>query len=147
MKTIVITFSKHFPKHHPKAGNDIHFVESILNGQKKTTIRSNYKRWEKIADQLEEGTHILSLRYWTDKPYRSKQIAFARCAKINIETVFITNNTNGFEMTLKDEYLYYSEQLAVAKKEGFNNLEDFRNWFQEDEFSGIMIEFLEIDEV
>lgn len=41
MKTIVLTVSRHFPKYHPLAGKETHFVESILELIKKTTIRGN----------------------------------------------------------------------------------------------------------
>jgi hypothetical protein len=144
MKTIVLTLSRNFPKTHPSAGKKTHFVESILNGNKKTTIRGNYERWQETADKLAEGTHILSLRYWSDKPYRSKQIEFAKCSKINLKEVFITNGVNGFQMSIEDEYTYYSDQLSISKKEGFEKLEDFTNWFQQGVFSGVLVEFLEI---
>lgn len=147
MKTIVLPVSRNYPKYHPKAGHETDFIDSILKRIKKGTIRGNYIRWLEIAYKLDEGTHILSLRYWSDKPYRSKQIEFARVSKIDIEEIFITNSVNGFEITLNETYLYYPEKLALAHKEGFVQLEDFENWFQQVTFSGALIEFLELEKV
>jgi len=93
----VITFSRVFPAHHPKAGQETHFVEQIWNGlnilslpvpknkdlphdfmwsilplsnygYKYHTIRAG-NRW-KVGDKF-------SPRVWSDKPYKSKQIIIA----------------------------------------------------------------------
>ncbi|MDN3621327.1 hypothetical protein QWY81_17805 [Polaribacter undariae] len=147
MKTIVLSFSRQFPKYHPKAGKETKFVENILEDIKLTTIRGNYNRWLDIADKLDAGTHFLSLRYWSNKPYRSKQVEFEKVFKIDLKEVFITNGINGFQITINDEYLYYNDQVALAKKEGFEELEDFKNYFKEESFSGVMIEFLKVTSV
>jgi hypothetical protein len=50
---------------HPRAGDTTGFVEKILSGEKKHTIRSSKYRW-KAGDKF-------SPRIWTGKPYRSPQ--------------------------------------------------------------------------
>tara|TARA_R110002111_G_scaffold5920_3_gene27401 strand:- start:1242 stop:1685 length:444 start_codon:yes stop_codon:yes gene_type:complete len=147
MKTIVLTFSRQFPKYHPSAGKDTNFVESILSGKKQTTIRGNYERWSDIADKLDANTHILSLRYWNDKPYRSKQTEFARLSKVDLKEVFITNTFSRFEISVDDCYLYHESKLKIAQNEGFDELKDFTAWFTDEEFTGAMIAFLNIEKV
>ena len=147
MKTYVLIVSRNFPKKHPAAGESTYFVESILNGTKTTTIRGNYKYWCNIVDQVNAGNAILSIRYWSGKPYASKQVAFAKCINLNTKVVFITNGINGFEITVDDEYTYYTEQSEIIKHEGFKKSSHFYDWFPQEEFSGIMLEFLELEKV
>lgn len=86
----VITFSRYFPAHHPKAGQPTFFVEKILRSRqlidlsfldifidinafdnstpKHHTIRAG-KRW-KVGDKF-------SPRIWSGNPYRSKMIIIA----------------------------------------------------------------------
>jgi predicted phosphohydrolase len=139
--------SKHFSKTHPAAGEETHFVESILSGIKTTTIRGNYDYWSKVVDQVNAGKAILSIRYWSDKPYRSKQVELAKCTKIDEKEVFITNGVNGFQMSIDDEYTYYTEQSEIIKNEGFKKDSHFYDWFPQEVFSGIMLGFLEIEKV
>ncbi len=150
----VLTFSRHFPKGHPKAGQPTWFVEQVLNvilprplsiglsefpaaardyindffvidGQLKKhhTIRAG-NRW-KVGD-------MASLRVWSDKPYRSKQIEFAQ---VEVKKVwdFVLRpikengeiNTYGF---INEDLV--TEQLAkeIANNDGLL-VEDFDSWF------------------
>lgn len=85
MKTYVITLSRHFLANHKRAGEETHFKEKFLLGQGLTdydtpsmakihTIRANYPLWEKRIKEVQEGRAVLSVRQWTGKPYRSKQV-------------------------------------------------------------------------
>lgn len=91
----VITFSRNFPKYHPKAGQPTKFVEKFYNslysrnnlmdypegleidetvlGMKKHTIR--------IGNRWKEGD-LFSPRVWSEKPYNSKMIRLASDTKI-----------------------------------------------------------------
>ena len=77
MKTYVITLSKYFPLTHMRAGIETHFKEKILCSEKIHTIRGNYELWEKRIKEVQEGRAVLSIRQWTGKPYRSKQVEIA----------------------------------------------------------------------
>ena len=77
MKTYVITLSKCFLANHKRAGEETHFKEKFLNGEKIHTIRANYPLWEKRIKEVQEGRAVLSIRQWTGKPYGSKQIEIA----------------------------------------------------------------------
>ena len=95
VKTYVLTVSRTFPKYHKRAGQDTLFVEKIAcalfcNGdcdecnfkQKKIhTIRANYDLWAKRIEQVQNGEAIISLRYWSGKPYNTKQIEFCQLDK------------------------------------------------------------------
>ena len=94
MKTYVITLSRHFLANHKRAGEETHFKEKFLLGQglidydtpslaKIHTIRANYPLWEKRIKEVQEGNAVLSVRQWTGKPYRSKQIEIARLTAAN----------------------------------------------------------------
>lgn len=145
MKVYVITFSNNYPSYHPKKGTSTGFIDKILNKVKTSTIRGNYDRWQKIRREVNKGNAYLSLRYWSDKPYRSKQIEFARSYQIATHRIFITNSVSGFEMSINGRYSLYETMERISKMEGFEDVEDFNDWFQKDEFEGVMIELEQIE--
>jgi hypothetical protein len=147
MKTYVITFSRNFLKSHPAAGEPTHFVESILEGSKTTTIRGNYQYWKKVARAVNNKEAILSMRFWKGAAYKSKQQEFARCTKLSTKRVFATNDHNGFEMSVNGQYQYRCDIQDIIEKEGFKDANNFYDWFSQDEFSGIMLGFLELEKV
>ena len=147
MKTFVIIVSRNFPKTHPAAAEPTYFVDSILKRIKTTTIRNDDKKhWLKVAHQVNEGKAILSIGYWSGKPYNSKQVEFARCSKLFTKRVFITN-INGFEMSVDGTYQDYMGLQEVISREGFDESTHFYDWFPQEEFTGIMLGFLEIEKV
>ena len=96
MKTYVLTLSRYFLTKHSKAGEPTNFREAFNAGQvfnrgseclylrpKLHTIRANYPLWEKRIKEVQEGKAFLSVRQWTGKPYRSKQIEIARLTAAN----------------------------------------------------------------
>jgi len=145
----VITFSRVFPKYHPKAGQPTYFVEQIYNslfsknnlmdypsgleiddtimGVKKHTIR-NGNRW-KVGDKF-------SPRVWSDKPYNSKQIIF--CEDVEIKKIFNFSKdlisdkwyVNGVEMSS-------AERIDLAENDGLL-YKDLLSWFQKP-FNGQII--------
>jgi hypothetical protein len=143
----VITFSRVFPKYHPKAGQPTYFVEQIYNslfsknnlmdypkgleiddtimGVKKHTIR-NGNRW-KVGDKF-------SPRVWSDKPYNSKQIIL--CEDLEVKKVFdfeikIVEVDGGFASKgfLNDKRVSPDFLMEIAENDGLL-LEDFLAWFQ-----------------
>lgn len=145
----VITFSRVFPKYHPKAGQPTYFVEQIYNslfsknnlmdypkgldiddtimGVKKHTIR-NGNRW-KVGDKF-------SPRVWSGKPYASKQITIAEDLEIkqifNFSKDLISDKwyVNGFEMST-------AERIDLAENDGLL-YKDLLAWFQKP-FNGQII--------
>ena len=112
MKTYVITLSRHFLANHKQAGEETHFKEKFLLGQGLTdydtpsmakihTIRANYPLWEKRIKEVQEGRAALSIRQWTGKPYRSKQVEIAMLTAENgvgVQKLEFYNNTLGLCM-------------------------------------------------
>lgn len=170
----VLTFSRFFPKGHPRQGQPTVFVPKIwacpgititdsgwdlpemkqfsplttLDHPKGHTIRAG-NRW-KVGD-------MASLRVWSDKPYRSKQIEFAQVEVKKVWRVEINSRFGAasFEVVINGK-IY--GQLHYGNDKDFNNagivtlsendgleVEDFISWFaihpkkKEQEFSGQII--------
>ena len=148
----VITFSRVFPKYHPKAGQPTGFIEKIfhsiykdkpsmffdaklgdiwldphLTGVKHHTIR-NGNRW-KVGDKF-------SPRVWSGKPYASKQITIAEDLEIkqifNFSKDLISDKwyVNGVEMSS-------AERIDLAENDGLL-YKDLLSWFQKP-FNGQII--------
>lgn len=160
MKTYVLTVSRTFPKTHKKAGESTQFIEKIIeNGNidlripnnsaeflnwtrrnyepKIHTIRSNYPLWDKRIKEVQDGKAVLSLRYWSGKPYNSKQVEFARLDKdsgVGIQDLIFLNrnildpiiaiNSNCLELDITD----------LCKNDGLTP-DDFMEWFKKYDLS------------
>ena len=148
MKTYVLTVSRYFPTTHKRKGEETFFIDRILAGQtiysnmwkKIHTIRANYELWAKRIKDVKEGKAILSIRYWSGKPYNSKQVEVCQLDKnsgCGVQKVT-------FEDELKWGYIEIHPELAkmkpipifedgrisgIAKNDGLS-LEDFKEWFK-----------------
>lgn len=131
----VITFSRFFPKTHPRAGEPTHFVQKILHSllppgykpatelgypAKFHTIRKG-NRW-KVGDQF-------SARIWTGAPYRSKQEEFAKPIvlqtwEIIFDNTVIKMNGMNFSMVFADPKVQ-----NLASNDGLS-LMDFWDWIR-----------------
>ena len=149
--------SKTFLKGHPKAGHPTEFrekIEDALLGKedgKKHTIRASNRF--KIGDRV-------SLRQWSDKPYRSKQIEIS---EVTIKKVYpihfdkkIINGKKVLHFTIFDEFgeiIFYQRAIEIdspfyelqsgirklANNDGLHG-RDFVNWFESyDDFIGQII--------
>ena len=139
MKTYVITLSKHFLANHKRAGEETHFKEKFLLGQGLTdydtpslakihTIRANYPLWEKRIKEVQDGRAVLSIRQWTGKPYRSKQVEFATLTAENgvgVQKLEFYNNTLG----LCHIGIVYQRKYELAHYDGLS-FEDWEEWFK-----------------
>ena len=129
MKTFVLTVSKQFPKTHIRAGQDTNFVQNIKklfakDSKKIHTIRANFELWDSRALQINEGKAILSIRYWSDKPYNSKQIEICKLERIGIEK--LTDPTNFVFANIGDKLINWE---TVAINDGLS-FDDFCDWFK-----------------
>ena len=128
MKYIMV--SRVYPAYHPKAGQPTGFRASILAGRKIHTLRNS-------AGNRNTGD-IVSLREWQDKPYRSKQIEFARCEILVVQERLIGSVSDYF---IKN----------VADLDGFADPKDFQYWFTQGrdeaiDFTGVCIWFIDVKE-
>lgn len=150
MKTYVIILSQTFPKGHAREGEPTCFKEKFLQEQqtqccpaKIHTIRANYDLWEKRFLEIEKGNACLSVRQWTGKPYRSKQVELARLTnadgiglqKLTVQPV--ETITARFFLMGKPTIIGYRPCFDIhelAKNDGLD-LEDFRKWFVNYDYS------------
>lgn len=127
MKTFVLTVSNQFPKTHNRAGQTTGFIENIRRlpeCEKIHTIRSNYELWRKRAKEINEGRAVLSIRYWSGMPYRSKQVEINRLERIGVEKLEHPDNLDF--APIEGEKVNWKN---VAKNDGLS-FEDFCEWFK-----------------
>jgi hypothetical protein len=137
MKTFVITVSREFPSKHIRRGNETNFVKKILNnytckvdelGTKLHTCRSNYEYWKRIVDEVNAGKAILSVRYWSGKPRKSKQVeivSFDYNSGIGIQKLIFEDDFLP-KPTVDGKLLRLRE---LSKNDGLE-FDDFLSWFE-----------------
>lgn len=148
----VIPFSRHFPKGHPKAGQPTWFAESILNAIMRTSdgvlninnimldMRDFVNDFQLIANERQKHHTIragsrwkagdmASLRVWSDKPYRSKQIEFAQVEVKRVWEIEIFEDhlfIEGFNIGPFHPLLDWVK--LIAQNDGLTPI-DFYDWF------------------
>jgi hypothetical protein len=142
MKTFVLTVSRTFPKTHKRSGQKTWFVEKINNvgmpisddpilGIKIHTIRANYELWERRARQINDGMAILSVRYWSGKPYNSKQVEFCQLNKIGLQKLIFKERDLLKEIAISpDRDIFHSYTIADISKNDGLSFDDFKEWFK-----------------
>lgn len=144
MKTYILTVSRKFPGTHNRREDPTYFVEQIQNAlahykdgwttsgfkMKFHTIRANYALWKKRFRKIDAGLACLSIRYWSGKPYRSKQVEICRLAKDDGVGVQLLSFSGGFfSSQLVDGEIKYWNLEILAKNDGLS-FDDFREWFR-----------------
>lgn len=135
MKTHILMVSRTFPAYHPRKGQLTDFPKNIIEAvcglkippAKLHTIRSNYELWKKRIDEVHAGTAVLSVRFWSDKPYRSKQleiVRFEKGDKIGIQK--LDNAINFTGATINKKLIGWGD---IAKNDGLS-FNDFCSWFE-----------------
>jgi hypothetical protein len=166
MKTFVLTVSRTFPKAHKRAGQQTHFIEKIACGlfcpgdcsdcsfknPKIHTIRSNFELWSKRIEQTKKGEAIISLRYWSGKPYNSKQIEIFKLNKysgLGIQKLFFERKHNELGFTQEnvngaywlpkgkvgdEPFSVFPDIKTIAINDGLDE-SSFREWFDKYDLS------------
>ncbi len=130
-KTYVLTISEVFPKTHKKAGLPTGFISAISKLNKIHTIRGNYELWAKRAEKINNGEAVLSVRYWTGKPYNAKQREVFVFEKIGVEKIQWDGLLGWF---VNDEDCDDITVSELAKNDGLST-EDFKDWFKGQTFT------------
>jgi len=143
MITYVITVSRTFPATHPRRGEQTGFTQKITSQKKYHTIRANYSLWKKRFEKIEAGEACLSLRYWSGKPYRSKQVEFLRLTRedgIGIQKITMRREElpdrilYGAQVLEEGQHIWTGENITrtpvdmYARNDGLTP-EDFIAWF------------------
>ena len=96
------------------------------------TIRANYPLWQKRIKDVQDGYAVLSIRQWTGKPYRSKQMEIARLTAddgVGVQSLVFPNRS-----CARIGYEYGKLALSVdfnklAVNDGLS-LADWYDWFR-----------------
>ena len=160
-KTYVLILSEVFPRTHSNRIYPTYFKERFLLGQgcpdcsvpqdlsgenisncnncgracflvKLHTIRANYPLWEKRIKDIQEGHAVLSVRQWSGKPYRSKQVETAQLTAENgvgIQKLSFDKDKDGV-LSLKYFNINgkYIDRVKLANNDGLS-LEYWQEWF------------------
>ena len=143
--------SRNFPEKHPRHGEPTNFETKLLNaiwsdhnmncvfpkyGMKLHTIRGNYDLWRRRFKQIEAGKACLSIRYWTSKPYHSKQTEICKLTKddgIGIQKMEFLAFQEGYR---KDAGIWIAgnvfpidEREQIAINDGLM-MQDWDDWFK-----------------
>lgn len=144
MKTFVLTVSRTFPKTHKRSGEETGFCHKIacavfcagdcddcdFHKPKLHTIRGNYELWAKRAEIINKGEGVLSIRYWSDKPYRSKQVELYEISEIGVQKLnFHINLNNNVEVHRDNQTFTYPSINEIAINDGLSS-QDFKEWFK-----------------
>ena len=138
MKTYVLTVSRYFPGTHKRKGEETFFVDRILAGQtidsnmwkKIHTIRANYELWAKRIKEVQEGKAILSIRYWSGKPYNSKQVEIFQLDQnsgCGVQRLVCKSNCIYYPTVLENPLIL--SYIEISKNDGLSP-EDFKEWFR-----------------
>ncbi len=147
----VLTCSRHFPKGHPRQGESTWFVEKILsvvlrnaNGRLNLDdinaairllvndffiIDGDHNKYHTIraGNRFKPGD-MASLRVWSDKPYRSKQIEFAQVEVKKVWGIEINVIQTCPVILIANKLLTYEAGKELAANDGLL-LTDFISWF------------------
>ena len=142
MITYYLTLSQVFPSTHARAGEPTNFEAAFHAGQvfnrgseclyrhpKLHTIRANYDFWAKRFEKIAAGEACLSIRQWTGKPYRSKQVELARLTRedgIGLQKLTVIGCA-----TIHPKYVdgHSVTSKTLANNDGLDEA-DWRNWFK-----------------
>jgi len=106
------------------------FAPQVKGGTKTQTTRPTTKLMPKVGDKI-------SLRKWSEKPYRSKQIVLKESVVEFVSRITITEN----RITINDSVLEHTHKFAQL--DGFCDFDEMKLWFKQEHgplpFSGIII--------
>lgn len=136
MKTVVM-LTKVFFEGHPRAGQTTNFADSVRVGKKIHTCRDNYEYWAKKITKLTTEGGTLSVRQWTEKPYRSPQetITDIPATETGVSQLIIKKDTHRV-LPYRHSITTYTatvdgkavEMETLAKNDGFSRAQDFTSF-------------------
>lgn len=140
----VLTFSRHFPKGHAKAGQPTYFVEKVFASLKDKVVPDPLAIpgfiWAQFQDCTFPKGHTIrsgsrfkpgdmaGLRVWSDKPYRSKQIEFAQVEVKKVWDIKIHIINGSVGVNVNGEAMKGVQAPRIARNDGLEWI-DFVNWF------------------
>lgn len=114
------------------------FADLVQSGKKNQTIRPIGKR------KIEAGMK-LSLRKWSDKAYRSKQIILKETVCTKVSSITINESFKEFTFIVDGVRLNQEQWSKLCRADGFDCTTDLLKWFEEAHglpFEGRLIQWL-----
>lgn len=150
-KVYVLIVSRFYPGTHPLKGQPTNFPELIINEGKRHTVRANYKLWAGRAIEVQAGRAVISLRFWTGRPYNSNQQEFAELSHIHVQKVhiyhirrsdYIDNMTAGPRtyIFIDNSYKPLQHPFKFAANDGLT-MPAFLGWFKKPVEDAALIHF------
>jgi hypothetical protein len=124
-KKHVLIVSRKFLNGHPRQGQETNFADLIKERVKIHTIRMNFDHWTIIKEKVNNGEALLSIRYWTGRPYGSPQQEIMVLEKFDVQKVYISPNHT---MVVDGRELSEKEALKLMYNDGLTR-SDFKGWF------------------
>lgn len=112
----------------------LRFVDSILNGTKRHTIRPTPARRPVVGEDFVGY-------YWTGKPYLSPQQTFFKSTVAHVATIRISAS---YWITVDGELYDVSRMRRLGIEDGFESIKELLAWFVQNHglpFQGILIEW------
>lgn len=132
MKTYILLISKWFLAGHSRAGQETNFIPKIIEQTKIHTVRENYDFWAKRVNSINNRQGLLSIRQWSERPYRSKMITYMNLPHAGLQRFDIVKG----KMFVDKKALTIAESLALVRNDGFEfstqGLKDFMEWLGAD---------------
>jgi len=159
MKTYVLTVSRVFPCTHKRKGDQTYFKDkiemalgrfergSVIEHDTKSviefwpkihTIRSNYELWSKRIEKVQKGEAVISVRYWSGKPYHKDDNGIGqvevcqldRDSGIGCQQIeFLNGNIYDPVTDFAKNGIAYIKISELSKSDGLS-LDDFKEWFK-----------------
>jgi len=151
IKMAVLTLSKCFMAGHSNAGKQTGFAEKLESGEKRHTIRANYKWWARKAEQINAGKMVLCIRQWSGRPYFSQQVELKRLERVRLQHIVIRHEWNADRISMHEvvyidgRKLSLEEEMELAKNDGLT-YEEWLEWMcqhNRDLADGVIIHFTE----
>ena len=149
----VITFSRVFPKYHPKAGQPTYFIEKIWQASSSECVYERPGLMDEMVNFIRRGSELIwpkyhtirkghwwkagdkfSPRVWSGKPYNSKQLIISK--DIEIVKVWDISINNTYKVNGKNQSFAHLE--VIAHNDGLE-VYDFLHWFPTSHFDGQII--------
>lgn len=115
---MLLGFKQQFPN-----GSPTHFVEKILDGTKKHTIRKGH-RW-RAGMSIQMATGVRTKKYYQ---FNINRPDLQKC--ISEQRIIIINTNGNINILVGDDtYLLETSKFDLIKNDGFFNVKQFKEWF------------------
>lgn len=145
-KNVILMLNRVFPVKHKKEGKPTMFANLLYASHKIHTVRVDASGlWAKRCEEVNSGKKILSVREWTERPYRSEQRELKKLSQIGLQYItMIYSSDDALPQCWIDNKRVPVED--VASNDGLS-VDDFVDYFfgkcgcKSNVFEGVIIHF------